>query len=96
LEHSFGKRLERPQKTKSKSLSLEAEPVALLASMIDKSIARFDQPLLNEVGSPFSQRKSGPRCLDLRRYAQRDIGVVVLDYSMLDLNGENPWTSSAG
>lgn len=53
----------------------------------DKTILELVGPLLKDEGFTVMTAQSGPKGLDLLRYAQKDIKVVLLDYSMPRFNG---------
>jgi CheY-like chemotaxis protein len=47
------------------------------------------RPLLRAEGYNVLTAQSGPKGLDLLRYAQRDVGVVLLDYNMPRFSGSD-------
>src|SRR5437868_13822036 len=67
----------------------EDEPkVTILVIDDDPLILQTVRTLLVKRGFNVLSSSSSPKGLDLLRYAARDIRVVVLDYSMPKLNGE--------
>src|SRR5580704_5026159 len=71
------------------SLSDDAEPkTTVLIIDDDPAVLLTVKTLLVKRGFNVLSSSSSPKGLDLLRYAARDIRIVVLDYSMPKLNGE--------
>jgi CheY-like chemotaxis protein len=66
----------------------EKQPVCtVLAIDDDPTILQILRPLLREEGFNVLTSTSGPKGLDMLRYAGRDVRIVLLDYNMPQLNG---------
>jgi CheY-like chemotaxis protein len=81
---------EKPDRNRSSGQSTDGEtPSRGTVLVIDDDAATLEvlRPLLRAEGFTVMTAQSGAKGLDLLRYAQRDILVVVLDYNMPRLNG---------
>lgn len=58
----------------------------------DSGVLEVLRPLLKEAGYTVLTAQSGAKGLDLLRYAQKDVRVVVLDYNMPRLSGSDTLT----
>jgi CheY-like chemotaxis protein len=72
----------QPQTEKSKKPTC-----TVLAIDDDPEILQILRPLLREEGFNVLTSTSGPKGLDMLRYAGRDVRIVLLDYNMPQLNG---------
>ena len=72
---------------RAKAEASERAGCTVLAIDDDPAIRQILRPLLREEGFNVLTSSSGPKGLDMTRYAGRDIRIVLLDYNMPQLNG---------
>jgi CheY-like chemotaxis protein len=68
--------------------SAERYKCTVLAIDDDAAFLHILRPVLREQGFNVLSTTSGAKGLDMLRYAQRDVRIVLLDYKMPQLNGE--------
>src|SRR5947208_347823 len=83
---------DRESRSEPEMANGESEGVAptlctVLAIDDDPTILNILRPVLREEGFNVLASTSGPKGLDMIRYAGRDIRIVLLDYNMPQLNG---------
>ena len=71
----------------AKTEARERTACTVLAIDDDPAILQILRPLLREEGFNVLTSSSGPKGLDMTRYAGRDIRIVLLDYNMPQFNG---------